>query len=241
MVEEVTRSYCERCVKKRQWSCCTGTYPYPTIDDIRLMCAVMDKDQIMSRLQLMSVSPSFLDDIENGQRNRDDLLLTVPDEDRDLHKIFLRKVEDPVYGEKCVFLQDGVGCVLGRLRPACCRIFPYTYVTDPNAKHGCVLELDPECTAHQEQLSIKDSLKALDMDYDRVMSEWSLYAASMQEHGDFLSRISHEGIYLHSILPLTVEYAWETRDRCRTTQLVATGQDHGPDFWPLDALDTEEE
>ena len=229
-----TQDYCQTCVEKTGGSCCTWPYPYPTIDDLRLMSLVLSEEEILDSLDLLPVSDKFLEEIQNGERNKDDLLLTVIDEDDERHKIFLKKIPDEKFGERCHFLEDGKGCKLGAFRPVCCRIYPFVYQTDVYAKYGCRLILDDECTAYHEGLDVHTALTYLNTNYQRVLTEWTLYAASTKEHGKFISIFSDGANLIDDFIPQIVRHAIETKDRCRFAQIAFEGVDTSYEFRTLD-------
>lgn len=196
------------------------------------MLTVLTQKEVVDSMQLMAYGKELQKEIEEKKRGEEDKLLLITDDEDVTYKIFLWKEE--VNGiEQCVFLDQEKGCILGDRRPVCCRIYPFVYVHEAKAKHGCSFTLDSECMAHMDSMSIEAAYELFDMDYDRVVTEWGLYMASMHEHAEFIA--GFEG-FLTDFIPAIVKYADETKDRCRFTQLIRTGKDHGFDFEPISML-----
>lgn len=148
MHRKLTRHSCLECSKK-QATCCSLGVPL-TIEDIE---------------RITSLGYKFEEFAEPGEWEKDEVEgnedwweQSMVDIDGTLYRIHIKEAENQGDGERCFFLHDGEGCVLGKDRPFQCQVYPF-WVED-----GKVVYDDPEdrfCPLNKKILPLKEATELL--------------------------------------------------------------------------------
>ena len=148
MHKKATSHSCLEC-SKNQITCCTLGVPI-TIADI---------DRIISlgyKLEDFAEPGEWEDEELEG--NEDWWVNSVVEVDGTKYKIHLKEANGNEDDEKCIFLHEGEGCVLGDKRPYLCKLYPF-WIED-----GELVYDDPEehfCPINKNILPIKEALELM--------------------------------------------------------------------------------
>ena len=179
MHKKATTHSCIEC-SKNQITCCTLGVPI-TISDI---------DKIVSLGYKLEdfAEPGEWDD-EELEGNEDWWENSVTEVGGVKYKIHLKEANDEDEDdERCIFLRDGEGCVLGENRPSLCKLYPFWVEED-----GKLVYDDPDehfCPINKNILPIKEALELMKETEDSVRENFNKIKKDCTENQEKLKELT---------------------------------------------------